>query len=360
MTALALVGVSKKFTRVQALDNVELSVSKGEFLCLVGPTNAGKSTLLKTIAGLYRPEKGQVMINGRDVTNFEPGERNVSLLFQTVALFPNKSGYDNIAFPLRRAGLREEQVDRRVREVAELLRVNHVLEHFPRTYSGGERQRIAIGRAIAHPCELLLLDEPLSNLDARMRLELRIEFRRLHKTLGQTLIYVTHDQVEALSLADRVAVLHEGRLQQVDRPEQVHDRPFNRFVAEFIGSPPMNLIPARLRAEGDRLQLIGTSFVMDAPKGISWPDGEKEVWIGVRPEAVRLDVARTLATPFEVRIRWVEQHGSRSIVHADLGGTIVKATIPPDRSMPVDSLAWLGFTPRSETLLDGADDAFLR
>ena len=360
MTALALVGVSKKFTRVQALDNVELSVSKGEFLCLVGPTNAGKSTLLKTIAGLYRPEKGQVMINGRDVTNWEPGERNVSLLFQTVALFPNKSGYDNIAFPLRRAGLREEQVDRRVREVAELLRVNHVLEHFPRTYSGGERQRIAIGRAIAHPCELLLLDEPLSNLDARMRLELRIEFRRLHKTLGQTLIYVTHDQVEALSLADRVAVLHEGRLQQVDRPEQVHDRPLNRFVAEFIGSPPMNLIPARLRAEGDRLQLIGTSFVMDAPNGISWPNGEKEVWIGVRPEAVRLDVARTLETPFEVRIRWVEQHGSRSIVHADLGGTIVKATIPPDRSMPVDSLAWLGFTPRLETLLDGANDSFLR
>jgi ABC-type sugar transport system ATPase subunit len=360
MTALALMGVSKKFGPVQALDGVELSVSKGEFLCLVGPTNAGKSTLLKTIAGLYRPEKGQVMINGREVTKFEPGERNVSLLFQTVALFPNKSGYDNIAFPLRRSGLREEQVEGRVREVAELLRVNHVLEHFPRTYSGGERQRIAIGRAIAHPCELLLLDEPLSNLDARMRLELRIEFRRLHKTLGQTLIYVTHDQVEALSLADRVAVLHEGRLQQVDRPEQVHDRPLNRFVAEFIGSPPMNLIPARLRAEGGRLRLIGTSFVVDAPSGVSSPNGEKEVWIGVRPEAVRLDVARTLETPFEVRIRWVEQHGSRSIVHADLGGTIVKATIPPDRSMPVDSLAWLGFTPRLETLLDGANDSFLR
>ena len=275
MTTLSLAGVSKKFGVVQALSGVDLSVSKGEFLCLVGPTNAGKSTLLKTIAGLHPPDEGRVIINGQDVTELEPGQRKVSLLFQTVALFPNRSGFDNIAFPLRRAGTREDRVKERVHEVAELLRISHVLDRFPRTYSGGERQRVAIGRSIAHPSEILLLDEPLSNLDARMRLELRIEFRRLHKTLGRTLIYVTHDQVEALSLADRVAILHEGRLQQVDRPERLYDLPGNRFVAEFIGSPPMNLIPAQLRAEDGRMRLTGTGFALDARMAFPKPPPER-------------------------------------------------------------------------------------
>jgi multiple sugar transport system ATP-binding protein len=350
VTALSLAGVSKKFGVVQALSGVDLSVSKGEFLCLVGPTNAGKSTLLKTIAGLHPPDEGRVLINGQDVTELEPGQRKVSLLFQTVALFPNRSGFDNIAFPLRQAGTGEDQAKKRVHEVAELLRISHVLDRFPRTYSGGERQRVAIGRSIAHPSEILLLDEPLSNLDARMRLELRIEFRRLHKTLGRTLIYVTHDQVEALSLADRVAVLHEGRLQQVDRPERLYDLPANRFVAEFIGSPPMNLIPAQLRTEEGRMKLIGTGFALDAPPGLPETTAGKELWIGVRAEAVHLDVESTTKTPFEVRIRWIEDHGNRSIVHADLGGTMIKAAISPDRPIPVDSVAWIGFTPRLETL----------
>ena len=226
-----------------------------------------------------------------------------------------------------------------------------MLDRFPRTYSGGERQRVAIGRSIALPSEILLLDEPLSNLDARMRLELRIEFRRLHKTLGQTVIYVTHDQVEALSLADRVAILHEGRLQQTDRPERLYDLPANRFVAEFIGSPPMNLIPARLRSRrrSDETDRVGLRTLM---RRMAFPrrSREKELWIGVRAEAVRLDIRPTANTPFEVRIRWIENHGNRSIVHSDLGGTIIKATIPPDRTVSIDSLAWIGFTPRPETL----------
>jgi ABC-type sugar transport system ATPase subunit len=350
VTALSLTGVSKKFGVVKALSGVDLSVSKGEFLCLVGPTNAGKSTLLKTIAGLHPPDEGRVVINGQDVTELEPGQRKVSLLFQTVALFPNRSGFDNIAFPLRQAGTPEDRVKERVHEVAELLRISHVLDRFPRTYSGGERQRVAIGRSIAHPSEILLLDEPLSNLDARMRLELRIEFRRLHKTLGRTLIYVTHDQVEALSLADRVAVLNEGRLQQVDRPERLYDLPANRFVAEFIGSPPMNLIPAQLKAEDGRMRLTGNGFALDAPHGLPETTSGKQLWIGVRAEAVRLGLQPTTKTPFEVRIRWIEDHGNRSIVHADLGGTIIKAAVSPDRTIPTDSTAWIGFTPRLESL----------
>ena len=359
MIALSVAGVSKRFDAVQALSRVDLSVGEGEFLCLLGPTNAGKSTLLKTIAGLHRPDEGRIIIHERDVTELQPAPRNVSLLFQTIALFPNRSGFDNIAFPLRQAGMKETRVTHRVHEVAKLLRITHVLGRLPRTYSGGERQRVAIGRAIAHPADILLLDEPLSNLDARIRLELRIEFRRLHKTQGQTIIYVTHDQIEALSLADRVAVLHEGRLQQVDRPERLHDLPANRFVAEFIGSPPMNLIPARLRAEGGSFRLVGSGFVVDAPRDIVPRIPGDEVCIGVRPEAVHLDLQPTTKAPFPVRIRWVEHHGSRSIVHADLGGTIVKATVPAQTSLAVDSLAWLGFTPRGESILDVATDSFI-
>ena len=184
MTALSLVGISKHFATTRALNEVELAVSKGEFLCLVGPTNAGKSTLLKTIAGLHRPDKGSIFINGRDVTELDPSLRNVSLLFQTVALFPNRSGFDNLAFPLRQAGIGEEKVKQRVSRSRGPSSHWSSAGSFPRTFSGGERQRVAIGRAIAHPADLLLLDEPLSNLDARMRLELRIEFRRLHQDTG--------------------------------------------------------------------------------------------------------------------------------------------------------------------------------
>jgi multiple sugar transport system ATP-binding protein len=359
MTALSVDGVSKRFATVQALSRVNLSVGQGEFLCLLGPTNAGKSTLLKTIAGLLRPDEGRIIINERDVTELLPAPRNLSLLFQTIALFPNRNGFDNIAFPLRQAGLEEDRVTRRVHEVAELLSIIHLLGRRPRTYSGGERQRVGIGRAIAHPTAILLLDEPLSNLDARIRLELRIEFRRLHKRQGQTIIYVTHDQIEALSLADRVAVLSEGRLQQVDSPERLHEMPANRFVAGFIGSPPMNLIPARLGTENGSLRLVGSGFAVDAPRDIAPKIRGDKVCIGVRPEAMRLEFQPTTQAPFPVRIRWVEYHGSRSIIHADLGGTIVKASVPALTSVAVDSPAWLGFTPRAESILDVATDSFL-
>jgi ABC-type sugar transport system ATPase subunit len=293
------------------------------------------------------------------VTELLPAARHLSLLFQTIALFPHRNGFDNIAFPLRQAGLPEDRVTRRVHEVAELLSITHLLGRLPRTYSGGERQRTGIGRAITHRTNILLLDEPLSNLDARIRLELRIEFRRLHKRDGQTIIYVTHDQIEALSLADRVAVLSEGRLQQVDSPERLHEMPANRFVAEFIGSPPMNLIPAQLRAESGRWQLVGAGFVVDAPRNIGPRIRGNEVRIGVRPEAMRLEFQPTTQTPFPVQVRWVEYHGSRLIIHADLGGTIVKAIVPALTPIALGSLAWVGFTARAGSILDVATDSFL-
>ena len=352
MTALTIDGVSKRFGSVTALNLIELSVRTGEFLCLLGPTNAGKSTLLKTVAGLHVPDEGRILIHGRDVTAFQPRARNLSLLFQNVALFPNLSGFTNIAFPLRKRGIAEQKVRDRVYEVAELLGITHLLDRRPGSYSGGERQRVAIGRAIAQPSEILLLDEPLSNLDAQLRLDLRMEFRRLHRTLGRTIIYVTHDHIEALSLADRIAVLHEGRLRQVDTPERLYDMPADRFVAEFIGSPPMNLIPARLCSldRGAKL-IVAEDLVLDPPHGIeATMDPERQVLIGVRPEAVLFELQRTSETPFEVRVRWIEHLGSRSVVHADLGGTIVKAVVTEDPKVMQNGRAWIGFQPQLQTL----------
>ncbi|MGA2128683.1 MAG: ABC transporter ATP-binding protein [Xanthobacteraceae bacterium] len=359
MTALALGGIAKRFGQVQAVESLDLRVEKGEFVCLLGPTNAGKSTLLKIVAGLCKPDQGRVLINGRDVTTVDPAQRNVSLLFQNVALFPHLTGFDNIAFPLRRARMCEDAVRARVREVAELLRIAPILERLPATYSGGERQRVAIGRAIARPADVILLDEPLSNLDARIRLDLRIEFRRLHRKLGQTVLYVTHDHVEALSLADRVAVLRSGVLQQVDPPEHLLERPANGFVAEFIGSPPMNLIPVRVAVENGRTRLVGAGFAIDAPAGVPVSLAGRDLRIGVRPEAVRASSSPSADTPFAAPIRWIEQHGSRAILDAEFGGIIVKASVPPDSELSVDGRAWLGITPRCRDLLDLANDCFL-
>jgi sn-glycerol 3-phosphate transport system ATP-binding protein len=245
---------------VLALDDVAFAIPPGEFFSVVGPTNAGKSTLLKTIAGLHRPDSGSIRMDGRDVTRLEPRARQVSLLFQNIALFPTHTGFDNIAYPLQRAGLAHPDVARRVQAVAELLNVSHLLGRLPRTFSGGEQQRVAIGRAIAHPSRLLMLDEPLTNLDARLRIALRIEFKALHKTSGQTILYVTHDQVEAMSLSDRILVLNGGRIEQIGTPDDVYHRPASRFVAEFLGTPPMNILDGKLAVDGADTVLEGRGF----------------------------------------------------------------------------------------------------
>jgi multiple sugar transport system ATP-binding protein len=361
MIHLSLAAVTKRFGGTLALDAISLDVAEGEFLCLLGPTNAGKSTLLKIVAGLHNPDAGRIAIAGCDVTGSDPADRGVSLLFQNIALFPDRDGFENIAFALRRARTPAGEIRRRVSEVAELLRITHLLDRYPRTYSGGEQQRVAIGRAIARRTDLLLLDEPLSNLDARIRLDLRIEFRRLHRTLGQTVVYVTHDQIEALSLADRVAVLNQGRLQQVADPDGIFDHPTNQFIAEFIGAPPMNLIPASLDLGSERrARIAGEGFSIDLPAGIDPDDVAPDLRIGVRPEAVRVASHAGAETPFPAYVRWVEHHGSRAVLGLEFGGTIIKAIIPPDHPVRAEGPAWLGFGPRIEHLLDTRRDVFLQ
>jgi multiple sugar transport system ATP-binding protein len=363
MSQLAFHALDVRYDDLRALREVSAQVQAGEFFCVVGPTNAGKSTLLKTIAGLIRPESGSVSIRDRDVTRSQPKDRNVSLLFQNMALFPNLSGFDNIAFPLRTAGMAEAEVQGRVRELAELLRISHVLGRLPRTFSGGEQQRVAIGRAMARPADVLMLDEPLTNLDARLRIALRIEFKQIHRSLGRTIVYVTHDQVEAMSLSDRVAILHEGQFQQIGSPDDVYHRPGNRFVAEFIGQSPMSFVAATLEDVGDvpGIRIGARRYPMpDLRRLEAYGRTPAEVACGIRAEAIRVGPVASEATPHEAKVLWVERLGSHCILDLAFGATTLKARVPPDGPFADGEGVWFGFEPRPDHLLDPGSDCFLR
>jgi multiple sugar transport system ATP-binding protein len=362
MTALTVEHLRKTFGTTPALDDVSFTIDRGEFFCVVGRTNAGKSTLLKTIAGIHRADGGRVIVDGRDVSALSPHLRRLSLLFQNIALFPTLTGFDNIAFPLRTANVPADVVDRKVRSIARSLKVEHVLDRLPRTLSGGEQQRVAIGRALIQPRDLLMLDEPLNNLDASIRIRLRIEFKKLHRELGQTIIYVTHDQVEAMSLSDRVAVLDRGRVQQIGSPDEVYHRPVNRFVAEFIGSPPMNIIDAELSEADAQLRLIGAGFslTLSESEGRRWRTRSlpRQLAFGVRPERVIVAPAPSGEAPIGAEMLWVEHLGNRSILALRVGDSALKAVVMPDHPLSADRRVWVGLRPEPEHLLDRETGVF--
>ncbi len=363
MSSLSAQGLSKSFGDLCALSDIDFEVADGEFFCVVGPTNAGKSTLLKTIAGLHRPDSGHIHLGGRPVTDLEPRARNVSLLFQNIALFPTQTGRENIGFPLRAAELPESEVANRVEEVAAMLKVGHVLDRLPQTFSGGEQQRVAIGRAIARPCDLLMLDEPLTNLDARIRIALRIEFKNLHRRLRQTLIYVTHDQVEAISMSDRIAVLNQGRFEQIGTPDEIYHRPASVFVAQFIGQPPMNIIGAEIQGDGDDTLLAGPGFrvpVADLETLESAGRLPRQLSFGLRPEALRVAKTESAETPFPGQVVWVERLGSKAVLDLRFAEQIVKAVVPPEHATAAEGPVWLGFTPKAEHLIDSERALFFR
>jgi ABC-type sugar transport system ATPase subunit len=362
MTFVAIERLRKTFGKVTALDGVSLSINQGEFLCVVGRTNAGKSTLLRTIAGLYRADSGRIIIGNRDVTSLPSQKRRVSLLFQNIALFPMMTGYENIAFPLRTAGVAVEAIDQRVRSIAETLKVAEILDRLPRTFSGGEQQRVAIGRAIVRPGELLMLDEPLTNLDASIRIQLRIEFKKLQRERAQTVIYVTHDQIEAMSLSDRIAVLDQGRIQQIGTPDDVYHRPINRFVAEFIGSPPMNIINGELRVADGQLSVIGRGYSLpiDEITGRYWRAAKlpRQIALGVRPESVIVAPTPTREAPIASEIQWVEHLGNRTVVALLVGDIVLKAVVPPGHPLGPGRSAWIGLRPDPRHLLNPETGAF--
>jgi len=359
---LSVENLSKTFEEnVTALDDLSFRMKEGEFFCVVGPTNAGKSTLLKIIAGLYRPDKGRVFLSDVDVTHLQPKDRRVSLLFQNIALFPTLTGFDNIAFPLRTAGLSESEIATRVEEVAEVLRVSHILGRYPRTFSGGEQQRVAIGRAIAYRSHVLMLDEPLTNLDARIRITLRIEFKSLHRDTGQSMLYVTHDQVEAMSLADRIAVLHEGKFQQIGTPDEIYHKPANRFVAQFMGQPPMNILDGELTGKDDSTYIAADGFEVPVEniktlKNLSMIP--KPVSFGVRPETIDASPEKSDKTSIPGNVIWIERLGAKHILDVQIGKSLIKVVVRPDHPVQSEGPAWFGFTPRPEHLLDRESGVF--
>ena len=300
---------------VQALADLDLEVAAGEFLVLVGPSGCGKSTALRIVAGLDSPTTGRVFLGGDDVTDWLPQRRDLAMVFQSYALYPHKSVRGNLEFGLRMRRLARAEIEARVIAVAERLELTALLERRPAQLSGGERQRVALGRAIVREPRAFLLDEPLSNLDAKLRGETRTELARLHRRLGATMLHVTHDQEEAMTLGDRIAVLRDGRLLQVGAPMEVYDRPANVFVAGFIGTPPMNL-----------LEPVGPW------EGLA-SGGAGETILGVRPEDVLL--AEDGGHDVEARVESVESLGSTRLLHLDAGAGSLRALIPANRSVAV-------------------------
>ena len=323
MSSVAFESVRKVFGKTMALKDVDLLVRDGEFMVLLGPSGCGKTTLLRCLAGLERIDGGAVRIGDRDVSDLPPRDRHIAMVFQSYAVFPHMKVYDNIAFGLRMRKKPKAEVERRVKEGAALLQLEPFLDRYPAQLSGGQRQRVAVARAIVTDAPVLLMDEPLSNLDALLRLHARAELKRLHGEVKRTTVYVTHDQIEALSMGDRIAVMREGHIVQLDTPSALYDRPADVFVGSFIGSPPMNFLKCRARNG----TAVGEAFEVPGPPGM---DG-KELLLGIRPENIR-----TGDGPFRGRVLVVEPLGSHALLTVMVGNESIKVVAPADTTLRAD------------------------
>jgi multiple sugar transport system ATP-binding protein len=336
--------VRKTFGKVVAVDDVDLDVADGDFVVLLGPSGCGKTTLLRCLAGLEKVDAGRVLIGGRDATDLPPRRRRISMVFQSYAVFPHLKVYKNIAFGLRMQKERRAVIRERVESAARLLHIEDLLDRYPSQISGGQRQRVAVARAIATKSDVLLMDEPLSNLDALLRLEMRAELKALLHQLGTTTIYVTHDQVEALSMGDRIAVMNAGRIVQLDTPLAVYDHPADTFVGGFVGSPPMNFLAAEISRDGARgavVKLSGGSF----PAGPS-ADGlaERKLVLGIRAESIVVEPAPA-AGLIEAKVVVVEPLGSHNLLTVKSGEDTLKVSTSPRLFPEPDSSVWLRLEP---------------
>ena len=332
----------------RATDDVSLDVADGEFMVLLGPSGCGKTTLLRMLAGLELPDSGAITIGGRDVTYLPPHERNLSMVFQSYAVFPHRKVRDNIGFGLTMRKMAAKAVADKVEWAAELLQLTPYLDRYPAQLSGGQRQRVAVARAIVMDADVLLMDEPLSNLDALLRLSFRADLKKIVQDLGTTTVYVTHDQSEALSLADRVAVLRTGKIVQLDDPIAVYDDPADRFVGGFVGSPPMNFLTSHLATNGKHLTLAG--WELAAPAHIQEHRGS-DVLLGVRAENIAVDTVRadgSVAATVEV----LEPTGASVTVTATIGDQQVKVTAPASFRARPGTTVWLTFAPGSVRFFD--------
>ncbi len=362
MADVKITQLHKHYGSVHAVKGVDLSIPDGEFTVLVGPSGCGKSTLLRTIAGLEDAEAGTIEIGGQIVNHVRPRDRDIAMVFQNYALYPFLSVYENIAFGLRARKTPEPEIKSRVGRAAEMLAITPLLDRLPRQLSGGQRQRVAIGRAIVRNPRVFLFDEPLSNLDAQLRDEMRGEIKRLHQDIGTTMIYVTHDQIEAMTLADRIVLMRDGLIEQQGTPLELFERPRTKFVAGFLGSPQINFVPVRLA--GTSLALAdGSTFAWPQSRGAAAvPAAGKDLLLGIRPEHMQRAVG-TAPAPGCVRrtmtVELAQPTGSRTYITLSLGGTPIVAEVAAhDAQRPGESID-LDFDLTRAILIDAASGAVL-
>jgi sn-glycerol 3-phosphate transport system ATP-binding protein len=333
MSALSFRQVIKDYRvgrrTVRAIHGVSAEIANGEFIVIVGPSGCGKSTLLRMVAGLEEISGGEILIGERIVNDVEPAERDIAMVFQNYALYPHMTVYDNMAYGLKIARVPKSEIDARVRKAAGILEITDYLDRKPRQLSGGQRQRVAMGRAIVRQPRVFLFDEPLSNLDAKLRVQTRLEIQKLHKELGITSLFVTHDQVEAMTLAQRMIVMNQGVVEQIGTPEAVYQRPRTTFVASFIGSPPMNLM--RVSAQGTRLQADGVMLDVSRPL-----PREGELILGVRPEHLQ-----PASQGWTMQVDLVEMLGAERLVHGRIGNHEVVVRIDAGAPAPAAGEAWI-------------------
>jgi multiple sugar transport system ATP-binding protein len=356
MAEVVLRDVVKSYGAFHAVDHVSLTVEDGEFVALVGPSGCGKTTTLNLVAGLIDMTDGDILIGDRVVNDLDPKDRDIAMVFQNYALYPNKTVFKNLAFPLQMRKMARADIDRKVREAAKVLDITHLLDRRPRELSGGQQQRVALGRALVRDPLVFLMDEPLSNLDAKLRVQMRSELKRFHQDLNATVIYVTHDQLEAVTMADKMAVMKGGVLQQYDAPERVFENPVNTFVASFVGSPAMNLVPAQVAGEGEEIVLRGEDgwscalSPANARKALGATSGE--IILGARHGTITL---HTRETPGAIRCRvyTVEPTGDITYAHLHLGKTIIVVSVAPEVRLAADDIVWIEFDQRKLHLFDG-------
>lgn len=361
MAEIKIENLTKRFGNFVAVDDVSLTIEDQEFAVLLGPSGCGKTTLLRAIAGLGMADEGRICFGDKDVTYLPPRSRKISMVFQSYAIFPHMNVYDNIAFGLKMNKFDKKEIDKRVRESAELLHIENMLDRYPSAMSGGQRQRVAVARAVAMKSEVLLMDEPLSNLDALLRLEMRAELKRLLQEIKTTTIYVTHDQIEALSMGDRIAVMKEGKILQYDKPDIVYDKPVNLFVGGFIGNPPMNFISGQVHREDGRVKVsIGDHIFVPAqnmqPVLSNYP--HERILLGIRAENME-----TLKQPaddaLQVNVLVVEPLGSQNLLTVKIDSDIVKVATHPAFEVVPGTDVWLRFPAEKIRWIDWENEEVL-
>jgi multiple sugar transport system ATP-binding protein len=367
MASLTFTNVWKRYDQVEAVKDLNLAIEDGEFLCLLGPSGCGKSSSLRMIAGLEFISEGEILLGGERINDLEPRHRDIAMVFESYALYPTKTVFENMANPLRLRKLSKEEIDRRVKETAKILEIERLLDRRPSQLSGGQKQRVAIGRVLVREPKAFLFDEPIAHLDAKLRARMRGELKHIQKTLGTTTVYVTHDQLEGMSMADRIAIMRDGILQQVGTPYEVFNRPTNTWVATFVGDPPMNILNGELQAADGGLVVRAPEFTIGVPadraaalSGVSLQDNK--VQVGIRPEALRLSGVRDATHPIAGKIYAVQPLGDVEIVDVRVGEDriLVRTELGTVSNEDMDAPVYLGYQPEKLHFFDAGTSLAVR